>query len=66
MFAPALAPTEGPQGPLLVRAQHNRQLAHPQKYLWDVLASQRGGARLKILGPRPDGPPGRLATLSIR
>ena len=51
---------------LLVRAQHNRQGAHPQKHLWDWLGTQRVSARLKIQVPRPDGQPGRRATLSIR
>ena len=51
---------------LLVRAQHNRQVAHPQKHLWDWLGTQRVSARLKIQVPRKDGQPGRLATLSIR
>jgi len=35
LFAAALAPTDGPRVQLLVRAQHDRQVAHPQKYLWD-------------------------------
>ena len=66
LFAQALAPSGGPRVPLLVRAQHHRQVAHPQKYLWGFLAGQRVGARLKIQVPRQDGQPGRLATLSIR
>lgn len=66
LFAQALAPTAGPPVHLLVRAQHNRQVAHPQKHLWDWLGTQRVSARLKIQVPRQDGQPGRLATLSIR
>ena len=66
LFAQALAPTDGPQVHLLVRAQHDRQVAHPQKYLWDLLAAQRVSARLKIQVPRKDGQPSRLATLAIR
>jgi hypothetical protein len=66
LFAQALAPTSAPPVQLLVRAQHNRQVAHPQKYLWDWLAVQPVAARLKIQVPRKDGQPGRLATLSIR
>ena len=66
LFAQALAPTTAPPVHLLVRAQHNRQVAPPQKYLWDRLAAQRVSARLKIQVPRQDGRPGRLATLSIR
>lgn len=66
LFAQALAPTPTPPVHLLVRAQHNRQVAHRQKYLWDLLAAQPVAARLKIQVPRKDGQPGRVATLSIR
>lgn len=66
LFAQALAPASTPRVHLLVRAQHNRQVAHPQKYLWDWLASRPVAARLKIQVPRQEGQPGRLATLSIR
>lgn len=66
LFAQALAPTPTPRVHLLVRAQHNRQVAHPQKYLWALLAAQPVAARLKIQVPRKDGQPGRVATLSIR
>jgi len=66
LFQQALAPSAAPRVHLLVRAQHNRQVAHPQKYLWDFLAAQRPQARLKIQVPRKDGQPGRLATLAIR
>ena len=66
LFQQALAPSAAPPVHLLVRAQHNRQVAHPQKYLWDFLASQRPQARLQIKVPRKDGQPGRLATLTIR
>jgi hypothetical protein len=66
LFQQALAPSTASQVHLLVRAQHNRQVAHPQKYLWDFLAAQRPQARLKIQVPRKDGQPGRLATLVIR
>jgi hypothetical protein len=66
LFVAALAPKEGPRVHLLVRAQHDRQVAHPQKYLWDLLAAQRVSGRLKIQVPPKDGQPGRLATLSIR
>jgi len=66
LFVQALAPTGQPPVHLLVRAQHDRQVAHPQKYLWDFLAAQRVSARLKIKVPRKDGQPGRLATLAIR
>jgi len=66
LFAEALAPRVGPGVELLVRAQHNRQVAHPQKYLWDLLSAQRVSARLKIHVPRKNGQPARLATLSVR
>lgn len=66
LFQQALAPRTGPAVHLLVRAQHDRQVAHPQKYLWDFLAAQRLSARLKIKVPRKDGQPARLATLAIR
>jgi hypothetical protein len=66
LFQQALAPSAGPKVHLLVRAQHDRQVAHPQKYLWDLLAAQRPQARLQIQVPRKDGQPGRLATLAIR
>ena len=66
LFEQALAPSAAPRVHLLVRAQHNRQVAHPQKYLWDFLAAQRPQARLQIQVPRKDGQPGRLATLAIR
>ena len=66
LFQQALAPSAAPRVHLLVRAQHNRQVAHPQKYLWDFLVAQRPQARLKIQVPRKDGQPGRLATLAIR
>jgi hypothetical protein len=66
LFQQALAPTHAPTVHLLVRAQHDRQVAHPQKYLWDYLAAQRVGARLKLQVGRKDGQPARLATLTIR
>lgn len=66
LFVAALAPREGPPVHSLVRAQHDRQVAHPQKYLWDFLAARRVSGRLKIEVPRKDGRPARLATLSIR
>lgn len=65
LFADAQTPPPGPRVELLVRAQHNRQVEHPQKALWACLAAQRGGGRLKIQVPRQDGQPGRLATLAV-
>jgi hypothetical protein len=67
LFAAALAPREGPRVHVLVRAQHNRQVAHPQHYLWEALAAQGVSARLKVKVPRQkDGQAARLATLSVR
>lgn len=66
LFADAQTPRSGPRVELLVRAQHNRQVDHPQKALWACLAAQRVSGRLKTQVPRKDGQPGRLATLAIR
>jgi hypothetical protein len=66
LFADAQTPRPGPRVELLVRAQHNRQVEHPQKALWACLAAQRVSGRLKIQVPRKDGQSGRLATLAIR
>lgn len=66
LFQQGLAPTQGPRVHLLVRAQHDRRVAHPQQYLWDLLAAQPASARLKIQVPRQTGQPARLATLAIR
>ena len=69
LFVAAQAPAAVPAGPrvhLLVRAQHDRQVAHPHKSLWDFLAAQPVAGQLKIKVPRKDGQLGRLATLAIR
>jgi hypothetical protein len=66
LFADAQTPAPGPRVELLVRAQHNRQVAHPQKALWACLAAQRISGRLKIQVPRKTGQPSRIATLAIR
>jgi Transposase DNA-binding/Transposase Tn5 dimerisation domain len=66
LFAAALAPRDRSPVQLLVRVQHDRQVAHPQKYLLDLLAAQPVAGHLKIKVPRKDGQPARLATLSIR
>jgi hypothetical protein len=66
LFAAALAPTPQPPVQLLVRVQHDRQVAHPQKYLLDLLAAQPVAGRLKIKVPRKAGQPARLATLALR
>ncbi len=51
---------------LLVRAQHNRQVAHPQKYLWDWLAAQACSGEVEITVPRKEGQPQRQACLVVR
>lgn len=67
LFAVALAPGEGPRVDLLVRAQHNRGVEHPQHGLWELLGAQRVSARLQVRVPRqPDGRPGRVAHLAVR
>jgi hypothetical protein len=66
LFEQALAPSVDPAVHLLVRAQHDRQVAHPQKYLWDFLAAQRPQERLQLKVPRKNGQPGRLTPLAIR
>jgi hypothetical protein len=66
LFQQALGPTGGPAVHLLVRAQHDRQVAHPQKYLWDWLAAQVCGGELEIKVPRQEGQPQRQARLAMR
>jgi hypothetical protein len=66
LFQQALGATEGPAVHLLVRAQHDRQVAHPQKYLWDWLAAQVCAGELEIKVPRKQGQPQRQARLAIR
>lgn len=65
LFQQALAPTDAPPVHLLVRAQHDRQVNHPQKYLWDFLADQPVKAQIHIQVPRKEGQPARQATLAI-
>lgn len=66
LFAQALAPESKRRVQLLVRAQHNRQVDQPQKYLWDFLAAQSVTGQIKITVPRQTAQPARLATLAIR
>lgn len=66
LFAQGLTPLDVGRVHLLVRAQHNRKVAHPQKYLLDLLASRPVAAQLKVTVPRKNGQPGRVAALSIR
>jgi len=66
LFAQALEVEPGWRVELLVRAQHNRQVEHPQKYLWDFLSAQPVAGQLKIRVPRQTAQPARLTTLVIR
>jgi hypothetical protein len=66
VFADAQTLREGPRVEVLVRAQHNRQVDHPQKQLWACLAAQQVSGYLKILVPRKASRPARLATLALR
>jgi hypothetical protein len=67
LFAAALVPAEGPGVHLLVRAQHNRGVEHPQHELWKLLGAQRVSAQLSVKVPRqPDGRPERRAMLAVR
>jgi hypothetical protein len=51
---------------LLVRARHNRIVDHPEKYLWDFVASQKVSGMLTVEVPRQKKKPKRNAELSIR
>jgi hypothetical protein len=66
LFQQALEPNPGPRVHCLVRAQHNRRVAHPQEYLWDQLATRRVSGRLEVRVPAKEGRPARLAQLAVR
>jgi len=66
LFQEALAPSSNPAVHCLIRAQHNRRVAHPQQYLWDQLAAQRVSGWLKVRVPAKEGRPARLAQLAVR
>lgn len=63
LFAQAL---ENQQVDLLIRVQHNRNLAAEDKKLWQHLESQATAGTLCVQTPRSAGQPARMATLSIR
>jgi hypothetical protein len=66
LFQQALAPSAGPRVHCLVRAQHNRRVAHPQQYLWDQLAAQRVSGRLEVRVPAKEGRRAHLTQLAVR
>lgn len=51
---------------VLIRANHNRLVDHPEKYLWDFMASQKVRGTYTIEVPRKKKQPKRQAVLSIR
>ncbi len=61
-----LAFHEGSKAALLVRAQYNRKVDHPQKTLWNFLRSQAVSGTQGVDVPRKAGRKARSATLSIR
>ena len=65
-FEQALAPGQGPQVHLLVRAQHNRRVDHPQQYLWEQLSAQRVSGHLEVQVPAKEGQRARVTQLAIR
>lgn len=66
LFLQATRATQTPRVELLVRAQHNRKVAHPQHYLWKFLSTRRLAGHLEIKVPRHGATPARLAKLAIR
>lgn len=51
---------------LLVRAAWNRKVAHPEGYLWDVVATQPISTRLSVGVPRRQDQKARTASLALR
>ncbi|MGH8020960.1 MAG: IS4 family transposase, partial [Opitutaceae bacterium] len=51
---------------LLVRSQHNRQLADSEQLLWDRVQEQPVCARIEVKMPARDGQPARVAQVAIR
>ncbi len=51
---------------LLVRAAHNRGVAHPEPYLWDYLEATSVAGHFTIAVPRRPGKAARRATLAVR
>jgi hypothetical protein len=66
LFAQALHRTESPPVHLLVRVQHNRQVAAAERLLWPHLASQPLAGRMEVKVPRRSGQAGRVSPLEIR
>lgn len=63
LFAHAL---ENKQVDLLIRVQHNRNVAGEAKRLWQHLESRATAGTLCVQTPRSGGQPARMATLSVR
>jgi hypothetical protein len=51
---------------VLIRANHNRLVDHPEKYLWDFMVNQKLSGTYSIQVPRKKNKPKRQALLSIR
>jgi Druantia protein DruA/Transposase DNA-binding/Transposase Tn5 dimerisation domain len=64
LFELAHADPTGPK--FLVRAMHNRTLAHEQGQLWETVSSQEVCARIGVRVPRRGSKPARDALLDIR
>lgn len=64
LFQLASTDEEGPE--LLIRAQHNRCVNHPEKYLWDFMISQQVIGTYVVEVPRKKKQPARRAELAIR
>jgi hypothetical protein len=65
LFAQALRTASQPVH-LLVRVQHNRQVAAAERLLWPHLASQPVAGSMEVKVPRRAGQAGRMSTLAIR
>lgn len=66
LFAAALAPNQPARAHVLVRAQHNRQVLHPQQYLWDLLGARPLAGHFLVQVPRKEGQPKRRTRMEIR
>jgi hypothetical protein len=51
---------------LLVRAGQNRRVDHPERYLWEAVATARIAATREVVVPRREGHPARTATLTVQ
>lgn len=55
-----------PNVDLLIRAQSNRRVAHPESLLWHALEVVDVGATVDVSVGRRDGRPARIASLTVR